>query len=301
MARKSYSRNSGLVELALAGPWSMAAILSLGMLLIGNVILPATLGKSPFTAPMAAMFRPLINLGALGMGIVAVFKFIREKHLLARQSPVSATSKPSASPSTAPPPSQPAPLQSDKPTEWSLALLQRIEWKRFEDLCAAIYQAKGIRCAVTPLGPDGGIDIRLFQGEDDRTTTVVQCKAWPEQKVGVKLIRELLGVKFHEKAAKAFFMTCGGYTEEAIAFAKKNQIMLFNGDMMLMMLKLFPQDTQQKLLAFATAGDYTTPTCPSCGLKMVERSSHRGRFWGCRSYPNCRGMLHIKKHRDFNS
>lgn len=38
----------------------------------------------------------------------------------------------------------------------------------------------------------------------------------------------------------------------------------------------------------------STPTCPSCGSRMVRRTARRGRsagsqFWGCSQYPRCRG------------
>ena len=37
-----------------------------------------------------------------------------------------------------------------------------------------------------------------------------------------------------------------------------------------------------------------TPTCPSCGSRMVRRTARKGRnrggqFWGCPRYPACRG------------
>ena len=88
-----------------------------------------------------------------------------------------------------------------KPCGWSLELLQAVEWKRFEDLCQKFYETKGIRSACTALGPDGGIDIRLYQGDSEQVTAIVQCKAWGESYVGVKPIRELLGVMVHEKGA----------------------------------------------------------------------------------------------------
>lgn len=29
--------------------------------------------------------------------------------------------------------------------------------------------------------------------------------------------------------------------------------------------------------------------CPDCGSKMVARSGQYGKFWGCSTYPKCRG------------
>ena len=56
----------------------------------------------------------------------------------------------------------------------------------------------------------------------------------------------------------------------------------------------FPPALRQALLAFATEGDWTTPTCPSCGVKMAARDSSRGRFWGCIRYPKCRATLPMR-------
>ena len=47
------------------------------------------------------------------------------------------------------------------------------------------------------------------------------------------------------------------------------------------------------LLKFATQGDFLTPTCPSCSIKMISRKSTKeGRnFWGCRNYPHCKQIF----------
>lgn len=180
-----------------------------------------------------------------------------------------------------------------KPTEWSLELIRDLEWKRFEDVCQQFYEKKGIRSETTALGPDGGIDIRLYQDNSGLPTSIVQCKAWSERQVGVKPVRELLGVMTHEKIGKAFFMTSGSYTDEAKVIAQANRITLMDGAMLLMMIQRLPSDERQSLLSFALEGDYKTPTCPSCGTKMhaIEGKGDRPDFWGCKSYPRCRQKL----------
>ena len=180
--------------------------------------------------------------------------------------------------------------------EWSLELVRDIEWKRFEDLCQKFYETKGIRSECTALGPDGGIDIRLYQ-DGKRATSIVQCKAWGARFVGVKPVRELLGVMTHEKIEKAFFMTSGQFSDEAKEVAKSNRITLIDGQMLLMMIKRLPGEQQSALLEFATAGDYTTPTCPSCAVKMrkVSGKASRPDFWGCGNFPKCRQILGMRR------
>lgn len=189
--------------------------------------------------------------------------------------------------------------QDPKPTAWSLELIRDLEWKRFEDVCQQYYERKGIRSETTPLGPDGGIDIRLYQDDSGKATAIVQCKAWGDRIVGVNLIRELLGVMTHEKIGKAFFMTSGRYSDEAKATAEANRITLIDGPMLLEMFRrLLPAD-QNGLLAFATTGDYRTPTCPRCGVKMVRKAGATGKpdFWGCSAYPRCRQTLGMRQRQ----
>lgn len=192
--------------------------------------------------------------------------------------------------------SRPVPTAAEgRPDKWSLDVLERIEWKRLEDLCCAFYREIGVRAEVTRLGADGGIDVRLFQDETDatRTTAVIQCKAWNQQ-VGVKPVRELRGVMTHEKVEQALLMAPRGFTKDARAFAAENRIELLDGEFFLTILERLPADANRRLLDLATEGDWATPTCPSCGTKMTARDSKRGPFWGCPKYPKCRAMLPMR-------
>lgn len=181
----------------------------------------------------------------------------------------------------------------ERPSKWTLSLIRDLEWKRFEDVCQQFYELKGMRSETTPLGPDGGIDIRLYQEGSGKPISIVQCKSWSERYVGVSLIRELLGVMTHEKIAKAFFMTTSSFSDDAKSFASANRITLIDGSMFLMMIQRLPAVDREKLLAYATEGDYRTPTCSKCGVKMVTRSGSQGKpeFWGCPRYPTCRQVL----------
>ena len=51
-----------------------------------------------------------------------------------------------------------------------------------------------------------------------------------------------------------------------------------------------PETHPDVLSEIATKGDFLTPTCPRCSIKMTARKSTReGRmFWGCTNYPRCK-------------
>jgi restriction system protein len=178
----------------------------------------------------------------------------------------------------------------------SLELLRTLEWKRFEDVVAAYFRWEGLRAKTTRIGPDGGVDVYLFRDGESAPLAVVQCKAWNSYKVGIKPVRELLGVMASEKVAKGYFITTGVFTEEALEFARTNPLTLIDGQELLRRVEALPEGARRQLLEMATAGDYTTPTCPRCGVKMVRRTARSGsnpgsEFWGCPAYPRCKGVL----------
>lgn len=37
------------------------------------------------------------------------------------------------------------------------------------------------------------------------------------------------------------------------------------------------------------------PSCPECGAAMRKRTSSRGPFWGCSTYPQCKGLRKIEE------
>jgi hypothetical protein len=61
---------------------------------------------------------------------------------------------------------------------WSLELLRALEWKRFELVCAAYFEAIGMRTKVAREGADGGVDIKVYKENDASPSAIAQCKAW---------------------------------------------------------------------------------------------------------------------------
>ncbi len=194
---------------------------------------------------------------------------------------------------------KPRPVQFE-PQDWSVELLRSLDWKRFEELCAAYFCASGYKATVTSLGADGGIDVMLY-GKDDPNLNIgiVQCKAWTKKEVGVKEVREFLGVMTSIGCPLGIYVTIAGYTPDARAFSARNNIQLLGAEQLLDEISKLPRASQASLLEQTTAGDYTTPSCPSCGTKLVsktKRSFANGDqiFWGCRNFPRCRHTMRAK-------
>lgn len=177
----------------------------------------------------------------------------------------------------------------------SIDTIRELNWRHFEQLVADSYRRKGYRVSEnrTP-GPDGGIDLRVWQ---DEALTLVQCKHWRAQKVGVSTVRELYGVMTAENATAGAVVCTGTYTQQARYFARDKKIDLIDGAQVAHMVR----EAQGGTLAQATpAPQPTAPsTCPRCGGSLVRRRARQGphagsEFLGCSNFPRCRHTQSIK-------
>ena len=297
-------RKKAGIDVFLAAPWWISAVVAVAGFIAFQWIVPAITADSPILKFFGPAFKPFgYFIGAI-FGLIAAVNFFRHRPMRgAASSAFLREYVPSPIPPGTPTTDQvakkwedmmaKAPKPEPKPTAWSLELLRRIEWKRFEELAAAFYREIGLRSETIRCGADGGIDAKLFKGDSPDPTAIVQCKAWNARPVGVKPVRELLGVMTHQNIPEGIFIATGDFTNEAIEFAKPNPIDLVSGSAFMGMIEKLPAEAQQRLLVVATEGEFTTPTCPSCGIKMVWRKSERGDFWGCSNYPRCKQVFHV--------
>jgi restriction system protein len=176
-----------------------------------------------------------------------------------------------------------------------LESIRRLTWRDFERVVAEAYRRRGY--SVTENGgggADGGVDLVLSK----EGNFLVQCKQWQALRVGVKEVRELLGILTAEKATGAILITSGLFTEEARAFAAGKPLELIDGTALLTLVDATqggasPRASQTPLPRPTRPG---TLACPRCGEAMVLRTAQQGpragsRFWGCSKYPRCRGTV----------
>lgn len=280
----------------------------------GVVPSPATTTTGMLTRALATVGQFLVPIACLiGAALSAIKAAGRSRISLALTQPPVSKPEPPPEPVKPAPEPRPADLYDDwkksgedsiRPPDvdtsrWSLELLKALEWKRFEHVCAGYFEELKFRAKTVRAGPDGGVDIHLYAEGVQNPGIIVQCKAWKSYKVGVKPVRELLGVMTADNVAEGIFVTTSTYTGEARQFAMGKNMHLIDGGELLVKLLTLPSEAQQSLLRLATEGDYYTPTCASCGIKLVPREPAAGGapFWGCRNYPKCRTTMSISKAR----
>jgi len=179
-------------------------------------------------------------------------------------------------------------------TQTGLDSLRGISWRQFELLVGEAFRRQGYSVQETGQGgADGGIDLVLRK---DGKLTLVQCKRWKTQRVDVKVVREMYGLLAHHQASEVKIITVGTYTADAQRFATGKPIELITGEALLDMVRSV-QTTPINVTPQSPpiASSETNPTCPKCGKEMQLRANRRTneRFWGCTSYPSCRGTRQL--------
>jgi hypothetical protein len=205
----------------------------------------------------------------------------------AEEARASATAAPPPSASAGPSASASIKLPARVFTALDARLLGELEWKRFEELVAAFFRASGFTAKLTPTGSDGGVDIHLHRDGEEKPLAYVQCKSWHSQDVGVKTVRELYGVMMADGVMEGHLVAVGGFSADARKFAAGKNLRLVDGEELAARFNRLTEGERQRILAAVTTGDYTTPTCPNCDVKLVLRGEDRS-FWGCPRYPRCR-------------
>ncbi|MFW9439856.1 restriction endonuclease [Xanthomonas euvesicatoria] len=187
-------------------------------------------------------------------------------------------------------------------TRTTLESLAAGGWRQFERLVGEAFRRQGYSVEETGLGgADGGIDLILRK---DGRRTLVQCKQWKRQQVGVSVVREMYGLLAHHQAHAVKIACIGTYTKDAERFAEGKPIELIGGEQLLDMIQAVQQqDTGQPMAISArvepvfaspdssTSGNLVNPGCPRCGSTLVQRTNRRtGQdFLGCIQFPKCRG------------
>jgi restriction system protein len=303
-------KNGGLADVLIILPWWVSIVLGCVIFMVLRWIIPSAFASNPILVGLVIISKSLAWLFLLIFAFIGAIAFIRSKMILKDIHSVLGTGikprpkyKPSVSKHESLVEIFDAPIANgwgksnstiiEVPT-WTIEALRTLEWKRFELLSAKYYQAVGFKSETIRCGADGGIDVKLFKIDPDKPLAIVQCKAWNTYLVGVKEVRELLGVMTHEKVGRGIFITTGTYTKDALSFGASNPIQLLDGAGFLKKIKELKKEQQDALLAYAFEGDYRTPTCASCGIKMTKRNSKRGPFWGCLNYPRCKCTFTFK-------
>ena len=273
MAKRKQSSFEDIIDITSKFPWWVGILLAILSYFVLHAyaiqqITPPTNSQNLSQAMSKGLFRSLALFGQyllpvtfiFGSGISAFNRFNRKK---IHQNVISSPSKDA---------------------------LDDMSWQQFEMLVGEHFRKEGYRVEeVGGGGADGGVDLILYKNDKKY---LVQCKQWKAYKVGVKPVRELLGVMVGSAAAGGIVVTSGEFSKDAVNFARENNIQLING----VELHQIIRSAQQ---AVSPMPPPKYPVCPKCGSSMVKRTAKKGmrageQFWGCSRFPACRSTMSIE-------
>lgn len=84
---------------------------------------------------------------------------------------------------------------------------------RFEEVMNDVFRAHGYRTILTQRRKDGGADIVLLGKDDGSVAGIVECKRYAKnRKIGVELVKQLMGTVIEWKLRRAYFVTTSDFT-----------------------------------------------------------------------------------------
>jgi restriction system protein len=113
------------------------------------------------------------------------------------------------------------------------SILYKLPPRKFEELVASIFRNQNYSVELTPESRDGGYDVLAVQKDsitgDKRY--IVECKRYSaENKVGVGIVRSLLGVVVDKRATMGILATTSFFTSGATEIEERNQSMISLGN-----------------------------------------------------------------------
>ncbi|MBT8036917.1 MAG: restriction endonuclease [Verrucomicrobiae bacterium] len=153
-------KNSFVNDLILA-PWWVSLILAGVTYFIGGILPGITSSDMAITmiVNIARSSAPIFSIALIFVSLLSFIRSVKTRSQLKRQK--------------------------------SVDTLNELSWKSFEDVIGELFRQRGYRVEeMLGGGADGGVDLRLRK---DGQFTLVQCKRWKKQKVGLPVMRELLG------------------------------------------------------------------------------------------------------------
>lgn len=247
MAKRSKSEVRKTRKLESAG----VNILSIGLLV---TVLPYALKATPLAQALCKLWPLVLLLLAGGAGLLLAAYKMRSPSMPAPSVNGDADSGGPNEPKLKPPsrgaqaamvastPTQPTEVLATanpdvRPDRWSQAVFDMIEWRRFEAVVEALFKQAGFETKSQSHGADGGVDIWLYsRNQPGAPVSLVQCKHWQGQKVGVDKIRELRGVMAAQNVKRGQFVTTSTFTADAFTFAAENGVNLLSVDKLLKLL-----------------------------------------------------------------
>lgn len=102
--------------------------------------------------------------------------------------------------------------------------LAKISPREFETLIADLFRGLGYEVELTAQTRDGGYDVVAVRRAETTTRSLIECKRYAvDRKVGVGVVRNLLGVVHSTRSTKGIVATTATFSRDAKQYINENQ------------------------------------------------------------------------------
>lgn len=112
---------------------------------------------------------------------------------------------------------------------WSIDLLKRLEWPRFEELCIQYFRQLGFDAEASQMRSDGGRDIHLKVEGREQPAILAQCKCWRGHSVNANPVRAMHAIMAERSIGEGVMLTPTKFSAEARELAAACNITLIDG------------------------------------------------------------------------
>jgi hypothetical protein len=106
--------------------------------------------------------------------------------------------------------------------------------ENFEAFIADLFKAYGYEAEVVGGNADHGVDVIVITDQGEKW--VVQCKKYVGS-VGEPVVRDLFGTMGHEDAQRAYLITTGSFTQQAVDWTIGKPMVLYDGEALIKLIR----------------------------------------------------------------
>jgi hypothetical protein len=164
-----------------------------------------------------------------------------------------------------------------KTDHWSPELIASLDWLRVGEVARAIAEYHGCELAQSCVLADGALLFGMVeQPYIQPQRALVKVASWNGWGASPENVTEFGREVQMAGNARGIFVAPGGFSPAALMAAQEYRIETVDAAALCRVLESMPRERSDIMLNIATAGRYTTPSCPVCmeKLQRVEFGAH---------------------------
>jgi len=159
---------------------------------------------------------------------------------------------------------------ADRLAGWSPELIASLDWARLSELARAMAAEAGCEMAGSSVMRDGAVLFGMLEQPKSSKPrrALVKIAPWNEWGATPETVRRFADEVRTARDTRGILIAPGGFNPAALRTAQELRIEAVDAAALDAAVRALPGDKGQFLFAVTTSGDFSTPTCPVCTMKL---------------------------------